>query len=273
MCNIIIHCRFGAPVRLSSILIIIVVAFAGILVLVAGVTGYYWYKQHDTSLPPHRYRLTVEVDTPQGVRRGSSVIEVNVRVASQWEIPSPGALSFRTQGEAVAVDLPGGRTLFALLRSERSVDWAAGALFRVTPRIPYRPDQPLPPPWNDEFHQRYRMMLADRSLHVLVPNDPPVGSPITRIDYPMLVTFTDINDPRTVARVDPANLAASFGAGYRLNRITVQLTDDPVTTGIERRLGWLGEYPEPSLNPQHSLYDFSVSATVTHGDFRRGVSK
>jgi hypothetical protein len=39
-----------------------------------------------------------------------------------------------------------------------------------------------------------------------------------------------------VQRVDPANLAASFGPGIRLKRITVEVTDDDVTTGIEKRL-------------------------------------
>lgn len=36
--------------------------------------------------------------------------------------------------------------------------------------------------------------------------------------------------------VDPADFAATFGPGYALRRITVQITDDPVTTGIEQKL-------------------------------------
>lgn len=55
---------------------------------------------------------------------------------------------------------------------------------------------------------------------------------------PMLVTFGDLSDPTSMAEVDPDNLAATFGAGVSLKRITVQMTDDPVTTGIEKRLGW-----------------------------------
>ena len=58
----------------------------------------------------------------------------------------------------------------------------------------------------------------------------------------MLVTFADRDDPTSVARVDPDDLAASFGEGVKLRRITVQLTDDPVTSGIEERLGWLTEH-------------------------------
>jgi hypothetical protein len=50
------------------------------------------------------------------------------------------------------------------------------------------------------------------------------------------VTFGDIKDPTSVARVDPDDLAASFGAGVKLKAITVEITDDAVTTGIEKRL-------------------------------------
>lgn len=66
---------------------------------------------------------------------------------------------------------------------------------------------------------------------------PPVGHLDERLAYPMLVTFGDIDDPTSVERVDTDDLAARFGMGYALERITVQITDDPVTTGIEARLG------------------------------------
>jgi hypothetical protein len=35
---------------------------------------------------------------------------------------------------------------------------------------------------------------------------------------PLLVTFADINDPASVQRVDPDDLAASFGPGYALSQ-------------------------------------------------------
>ena len=59
-------------------------------------------------------------------------------------------------------------------------------------------------------------------------------------DLPLLVRFRDINDPRTVERVDANDLAASFGPGVYLKRATIEITRDPVTTGIEKRLAWLG---------------------------------
>jgi len=58
--------------------------------------------------------------------------------------------------------------------------------------------------------------------------------------YPLLVTFTDINDPASVQRVDPDDLVAHFGPGVKLKTITLEITDEPVTGGqIEKVLGWL----------------------------------
>jgi hypothetical protein len=76
----------------------------------------------------------------------------------------------------------------------------------------------------------------------------------------MMVRFRDLNDPKSVERVDPE------AAGVK--RIIVETTGDDVTTGIEKRLGWLGkEGPRgnvvsgPTINPQLEetirFYDFS----------------
>jgi hypothetical protein len=62
---------------------------------------------------------------------------------------------------------------------------------------------------------------------------------IPRSHYPLLVAFMDINDPNSVREVDPDNLAATFGPGVSLKRITLEITDEPVTEGkIESVLGW-----------------------------------
>jgi hypothetical protein len=46
-------------------------------------------------------------------------------------------------------------------------------------------------------------------------------------------------DPKSVTKLGPDNLSAKFGKGVKLKRITVERTDDAVTSGIEERLGWL----------------------------------
>ena len=41
----------------------------------------------------------------------------------------------RVRGEAVVVELPNGHSLFALLRSKDSFNWASYVMHRVTPKI------------------------------------------------------------------------------------------------------------------------------------------
>jgi hypothetical protein len=80
------------------------------------------------------------------------------------------------------------------------------------------------------------------------PKEVPV--PLPEDGLPVLVTFGDISDPTSVARVDPKDLEASFGPGVSLNSMTLEITDGPVTEGrVEAVLAWLGPYPEPGLGP------------------------
>ena len=55
---------------------------------------------------------------------------------------------------------------------------------------------------------------------------------------PLLVTFSDINDPSSVKKVDPYDLESHFGAGVKLKRITLEITDESVSEGrVEKVLG------------------------------------
>ncbi len=61
----------------------------------------------------HRFRLTVEVDTPDVPRSAASVIEVE-RKAIRWPVRG-GRYAHHVRGEAVYVDLGGGRNVVAVL--------------------------------------------------------------------------------------------------------------------------------------------------------------
>ena len=61
-----------------------------------------------------RYRLTLEVDTPEGVRTGSGVIEVKYVKLGQT-LGASAEWKAEVRGEAVTVDLGERGTLFALL--------------------------------------------------------------------------------------------------------------------------------------------------------------
>jgi hypothetical protein len=171
----------------------------------------------------YRFKMTVEVETSEGVKIGSSVYEVQGIGTSDLITGGKGSYA-KLRGEAVAVDLPDGRTLFALLRmaNGNSDDDHLGIMSMRTM------DPAMTNTKKDESAKRIAWGDGIKSPVDVAPEN-----------YPLLVTFTDTNDPKSVQRVDPANLAASFGPGVRLKRIVVEVTDEAVTVGIEKRLGWL----------------------------------
>jgi len=73
-----------------------------------------------------------------------------------------------------------------------------------------------------------------------------IGKTPTKIDGLRWVGFEDFSDPKSVFAVDPENLAASYGEGYALTRLTLQISDEPLTRGeVEKVLGWWCEYTQP----------------------------
>lgn len=191
----------------------------------------------DDPTPDYRYRLTVEVDTPEGLRSGSSVIEIRQTMGRSTMGGFSEQVSYRNRGEAVAVDVADEQTLYALLRSDSNVQWAA----LVVPILaPDAGDENL---FDDVF------LLEGK--HKLRRTYSPLGRSVEYQAWPMFVTFDDEADPTSVERVDPDDLAASFGEGVSLKRITVQMTDDPVTRGIEERLGWLADLAAYRTDPEN----------------------
>ncbi|MEO5773805.1 MAG: hypothetical protein ABIQ32_06765 [Sphingomicrobium sp.] len=190
-----------------------------------------------------RYKMTVEVDTPEGVKTGFAVREMALNTDNIVR-PATGAI----KGEAVAVDLPGGQTLFALLTGgDGDVDYG--------------------------MQIGGRAGVWERGGPIELYPTAPKTSGLERTDpLPMLVRFRDLGDPKSVERVEPANLAASFGAGVRLRRITVETTKDALTTGMGKRLGWLDVNPEPRLDSTYSgSKSPNLSQKLTHGSFREGA--
>ena len=218
-----------------------------------------------------RYRMTVEVETPQGLRSGSSVIETSVRPSGR---ASAVAVNYSYRGEAVAVDLPSGQTLFALLQSANG-DLDAATQFPIwamADRIP-RPG---------EFKEKLHWLAQYAALRKLdgvgiLPRTLPVGyyPPVDKPPsaYPLLVHFRDIRDPKTVVRIDPTEVAASFGPGVKLRRITVQITDDAVTMGIKKRLRWLDKFYDKMLDGSPINNSQVLANNLSQMDFSAGASK
>ena len=162
-------------------------------------------------------KLTVTVATPAGEVSGASVTAVEVD-GFDGLLPDGGDVDSRLRGEAVLVEVAPGRYLFVLLTG--ALGWADAAYGLGGP--------------GTVFEENMRTVEAQ-------VGKPPV--PLPPKTWPLMVTFTDIHDPKTVQQVDPDDLAASFGPGVSLKAVTLAVTDEPVTEGkVEAVLVWLADY-------------------------------
>lgn len=215
-------------------------------------------------LPTYRYRLTVEVETPEGVRSGSSVIEVRTSVAGRYSIPTPRTISHSVRGEAVTVDLgPERSKIFALLQSDDDVDWASNIFYRLSRDNYDQKRENNESKREQNIEEKYRHMLGIHEK-IDIPKKyrrwPYAGNGSSR---PILVTFTDTSDPRTIIKLDPDNLEDYYGAGVKIKGIYVQLTNDPISTGVSRIIPWITD-----VNKAISGSDFAPRG-IPVGDFQR----
>ena len=221
---------------------------AGVIVVLLGACS----GSGDTE---YRYKLTVEVETPEGVRSGFAVRQVNW-AAGRKLTQEADTSSMSHKGEAVMVDLPNGQTLFALMSPDG----------QETPML--------------AFGSARQTHATEGELKVLTPPESPEAT-YGKSGYPRLVRFRDISDPKTVAKIDPADLATSFGTGYRLKLITAQVVDEPITERVTNKLPWIREYQKEGrlLSGQKggmSLDDIKINgltAEIGDSDFIMGMSK
>ncbi len=173
-------------------------------------------------------KLTVEVETPGGMKSGSSVVEARVVYKPTLGLPEAKGMSNHWRGEATIVDLGQKRFLFALLGHPVR---EAQATFKNS--ILRDPDARYPV-------TSYRKLARLRQKAAI---------PFSRL--PLLVTFTDINDPASVVRVDRYDLEKHFGTGVKLKAVTLEITREKVTKGeVEKVLGWLDALGNNHLDGQ-----------------------
>jgi len=174
--------------------------------------------------PGHKYRLTLEVETPEGIKSGSSILSVH---------PDRGYSRHghtTARGDAVFLDFGGGKNLVGLLAHiDKKIDldginYVALRAYRAAGR-------------NVSFNEMNRLTGT---------------APVTGELLPVLVTFTDLRDPATAHAVQPGDLEAALGKGFHLRGVSAEVVPnglwpldfggplgEPVSRGIETRLPWL----------------------------------
>lgn len=167
----------------------------------------------------HHFRLTIEVETPEGLKSGSSVMQSS-RI-DHVAIPLPGQrYEFDFRGEAVFVDLGGGKHVIAVLgfgpRAD-NVDHVRVLALKA---------------WG----------LQDTSQGWAAAGARRGQTEITGDLIPTFVTLADLNDPRTARIVHPDEFEKVFGSGTRFRGAKLEITSSPVTREIEGRLSWLPSF-------------------------------
>lgn len=167
------------------------------------------------------YRMTVTVETPEGIKTGSAVREVVYRGETHGG-GGPG-LDLKVHGEAVVVDLGQRGVLFGLLTGETlGHDYGSDILLYAFEKgrgldpasVPEQGKVTLSPEQYPEFI-RYK-----------VANDPTSVEVVHDKSYP----------PRGFLRGETVStFEEAFGKGVHLKDVTIEMTAEPVTHGVVQK--------------------------------------
>ncbi len=230
--------------------------FPAILIIIAVYVGYEAYFNHGS----WNYKLTLVVETPEGQVVGSAVRKVSAYrepVILQF-LPSLSYAGADVNGEAVVVDLGQRGVLFALLKASSEVN--GDAKYIVFREFPFR--------WKDATGENQIGGGELTSEGIRYYRNLEGKKELALEKLPMLVHFRDIKDPKTVELVDPNDLEKSFGKGVRLVSVTLEMTNEPVTKGIEKKLPWLEIIHGGYLDGQFASMSNELSNVLHGGDFQ-----
>ena len=158
---------------------------------------------------PHKwnYKITVEIETPEGIKTGSAVRQVIARRnIAKFVNPDLPDYQYDVIGEAVIVDLGERGVVLELPTYD--------VLLKAFPHVD-----------NSTAIQYYAKNLT-------------VGVS-ARIKQHSFITFTNIHDPKSIKTVDAQFFDQFFGDGVGLKSITLEIVEDDVTWGqVRRYLDW-----------------------------------
>ncbi len=174
--------------------------------------------------PGHKYRMTVEVETPDGVKTGSGVLVVT---------PHRGYNrgNTRLSGDAVYVDLGGSKNVVATLAHlDKTLDLDA---------INYVALRAYP----EALGKRVNFNDMSKQTGIV---------PVKGALIPVLLAFADPANPGSARVVAPDDAEAVLGKGFRLRGVSAEVVPngfwpidfggalgEPVTRAIAGKLPWL----------------------------------
>ena len=183
--------------------------------------------------PGHKFRLTVEMTTPNGIKSASGVLAV---------VPDRGYSRgghTTTRGEAVFLDLGHGKNLVALLAHQQGGKLDLDDINYVALRA-----------YGTARGNRVSFNQINQQTGIV---------PVQGDQIPLLVSFGDPREPATARLVAPDHAEAVLGDGYALHGVTAEVVPnglwpvdfggplgEPVSRGIGAKLPWLAAPNDPA---------------------------
>ena len=224
---------------------------AGIFVVVVGLIiggGMYACDRigvaHNEANPAYcqKYRLTMIVEVDGKERSGSTINALYMRHLSKWNIDNPNGTAAGIFGDALFLDLSPYGNVVATLHGQCGYNG----------------------PGAPESWPYWASPLKDRYCHADKFKLPLKRTELHSWNMPILVTFRDVMNPKSVEVVDPERFENTFGPNVRLKGVYVETTDDLLQrSAIAEKLLFLKTDPwkrglgfSPSIEgpkPQHGF--------------------
>jgi len=202
-----------------------------------------------------RYRLDVTVEVDGEPVTGSVVQELTI---STWPFHLPGnaRVGYRIKGQALVLDLPRNVTLFVLMESycPGKSTWGQ-CKGQYAHLIAVSCDVKRGRASFASYVRKFKHLAGSCEI----PED----------KLPVMVRFDDEAEQSSARLVAPQQLADVYGEDIRFVSASITITDEAVSTGIEKRLSWFSPPAPVSYRPYIIDENGTKQPFFPRGSFRR----
>ena len=195
--------------------------------------------------PEHdRYRMTVEISTPSGTVSGSSVREVMHTDNARWFPFGESKAHAVIAGEAVAVKLPSGQIVYALLAGQANdLSYASGLMGRTIGRNSNK---------KAEIYQLWPKPSGEVD------------------DLPLFAYFQIKSDPTSFKVIPKEAFESTFGEGVYLKALFLERSNDPITREIHHNIP---SFDSPNFQKWLESLTYSDPRQMILGGLTRGRNR
>ncbi len=151
------------------------------------------------------YKVTINIDTPEGVKSGYAVRQFHAKKAITLGFMSIPEISYVVKGEAVAIDLGERGILFSQITADS---------------------------WEEVINAFPEGKHLDTTQKLRFYSSLPKGqkSEIQRLPTGFIV-FENMNELQSIRGLHPDKISVVLGEGVKLKSIHIEITDAPVSWG------------------------------------------